>query len=66
VVWFRVEGFVGPEMKHVEALAETQEVPAKGYTARPVCDVARYGGLELANLSTAIRALIVEAQRLQE
>ncbi len=66
VVWFRVEGFVGHEMKHVAALAEKQDVPAKGDTARPVCDVARYGGLELTNLSAAIRALTAEAQRLQE
>jgi hypothetical protein len=66
VVWFRVQNFVGNEMEHIDALAEKQEVSAKGYTARPICDLTRYADMDLSNLSTAIRTMTNELLRLRK
>jgi hypothetical protein len=66
IAWFRVQAFVGAEMEHLDALAERQEVPGKGYTARPVCDLTQYAGLDLTNLGRAVRILMIEAHRLQD
>jgi hypothetical protein len=66
LVWFRVASYSGDEMAHVEALAEKQEVPGKGYTARPVADPARYLNRNLGDLATVIRTLVEELTRFRE
>ena len=66
LVWFRVVTFQGNEMAHIDALAEKQEVPGKGYSARPVCDLTQYANQNLGNTPAALRQLAAElaAERL--
>jgi hypothetical protein len=65
LVWFRVGPSSGEEIARVDALAEKQEVPAKGYTARPVCDPTRYAGANLDGAAPLIRDLTDEITRLR-
>lgn len=59
ILWFKVlDSFTSDEMAHVDALAEKQDVPAKGYAARPICDANRYASLDVANMITVLRLLI--------
>jgi hypothetical protein len=65
LVWFRIAQRRGDELEQIDALAEKQEVAGKGYTTRPVCDVARYASVNMANAVPALQALIEEAMRLR-
>ena len=65
LVWFRIDIRSGEELEHIDALAEKQEVPGKGYTARPVCDVLRYSSFNLGTMGALLRVLSEEALRLR-
>jgi hypothetical protein len=63
LVWFRVASYTGDEMAHMDALAEKQAVPGKGYFARPICDLTRYPTAGLSNILDIIRTLTDEVRR---
>ncbi|HYV39223.1 MAG TPA: hypothetical protein VE988_26280 [Gemmataceae bacterium] len=65
IVWFRVETHSGDEMQHVDALADMQQVPGKGYTVRPACDVKKYSSPDFAKIALMLRALIEEVLSLR-
>ncbi len=66
VAWFRVVRYSGEEVARVDALAEKQDVPGKGYTACPVVDTVRYANWDLADVATIVRVLTDELIRLRE
>ena len=66
LVWFRVIEFAGDDMERLDALAEKQDVSAKGHTARPVCDPDRYVRRGLSDVAAIIRELVDEVLRLRE
>ncbi len=63
VVWFRVDQIIGDEMAHLDALAGKQEVPAKGYLVRPMCDPERYSRVNLVGAADLIRLMVEEIAR---
>jgi len=65
LVWFHV-AYPGGEMAQIDALAEKQEVPGKGYTARPLCDPSRYANLDLTGVAAIIRTLTDEIAQLRD
>jgi hypothetical protein len=65
-IWLRVTEYRSDELKSIEVLADRQEVQAKGYTARPLCDLALYTSLNLTDAEAAIRVLTGEFLQLRE
>lgn len=66
LIWFRVVRYSGEEMEHIDALAEKQDVPGKGYTARPVSDTTRDAKWNLADMAAIVRALTDDLTRLRD
>jgi hypothetical protein len=62
-VWFRVDKSLGDEMADLDALASKQDVPAKGYFVRPVCDLDRYANLDPAGVADLVRTMVEELFR---
>jgi hypothetical protein len=66
VVWFRVDRFLGDEMAHVDALADKQDVPAKGYFARVDADLTQYANFGSVEIVELLRRLASDVARRQD
>jgi len=63
VAWFRVATPLTDEIIRVEALAEQQAVPGKGYSVRPVCELVRYAALNLVGYGDIIGTMVEKISR---
>lgn len=65
VVWFRVVLFLGEEMTSLDALAEKQDVPGKGYRVRVDADLDQYSAIDSGEVSDIIQRLANEIVKRQ-